>query len=189
MTLTSEQIEMLFDQLLMSTAVSKVELEALCNLAHKGLEANPDADGGYADMERRKDAAYLERNQVVAALAKCFPSGIAKTAIEGWSDDWHGCVYIDTPNGQVSWHFHDSHAYLFEGLPPYSGSWDGHSTEEKYKRLAGLSPAPASKPDKFDIGEFVSDETKAAIAAIDDNIRNARANGNMIVGAPASKGP
>lgn len=42
------------------------------------------------DMEQRKDAAYSERNQVVAALAKCFPSGVGKTAIEGWSEDWRG---------------------------------------------------------------------------------------------------
>jgi hypothetical protein len=50
-------------------------------------------------MEARKDAAYLERNMVVAALAKCFPSGVIKTAIEGWSEDWHGCVYVDLPTG------------------------------------------------------------------------------------------
>lgn len=92
------------------------------------------------DMEARKDAAYLERNQVVAALAKCFPSGVAKTAIEGWSEDWHGCVYINLPTGQVSWHFHDSQAYLFKGLPAYSGKWDGHDTDEKYRRVAALQP-------------------------------------------------
>lgn len=92
-------------------------------------------------MEARKDAAYLERNQVVAALAKCFPSGIARTAIEGWSEDWHGCVYIDLPTGQASWHFHDSHAYLFEGLPAYTKPWDEHDTPEKYRRLAALSSA------------------------------------------------
>lgn len=94
-----------------------------------------------ADMKARKDAAYLERNQVVAALAKCFPSGVARTAIEGWSEDWHGCVYIDLPTGQVSWHFHDSQAYLFDGLPAYAGQWDGHDTPEKYRRLAAM-PAP-----------------------------------------------
>lgn len=91
-------------------------------------------------MEARKDAAYLERNQVVAALAKAFPSGVARTAIEGWSEDWHGCVYIDLPTGQASWHFHDSHAYLFAGLPQYVGRWDGHTTAEKYERLAALAP-------------------------------------------------
>lgn len=89
-------------------------------------------------LRERKDGAYLERNRVVAALAKCFPSGTARTAIEGWSDDWHGCVYIDLPTGQVSWHFNDAHADLFADLPPYSGSWDGHDTDEKYRRLAEL---------------------------------------------------
>jgi len=93
------------------------------------------------DMEQRKDAAYLERNQVVAALAKCFPSGKARTAIEGWSEDWHNCVYIDLPTGQVSWHYHDSQAYLFVGVPHYLSAWDGHSTEEKYRRLAQLQAA------------------------------------------------
>lgn len=96
------------------------------------------------EMEARKDAAYLERNQVVAALAKCFPSGVARTAIEGWSEDWHGCVYIDLPTGQASWHFHDSQAHLFEGLPPYTGQWDGHDTPEKYRRLASMATCPAS---------------------------------------------
>jgi hypothetical protein len=99
---------------------------------------------GVKDMETRKDAAYLERNQVVAALAKVFPSGMARTAIEGWSEDWHGCVYIDLPTGQASWHFHDSQAYLFEGLPAYTKAWDGHTTEQKYGRLAALATMPAS---------------------------------------------
>lgn len=90
-------------------------------------------------MEARKDAAYEERNRVVAALARAFPSGVKRTAIPGWSDDWHGCVYIDLPTGQASWHYHDSHAHLFDGLPPYPGEWDGHSTEEKYRRLAALA--------------------------------------------------
>jgi len=89
-------------------------------------------------MEARKDAAYLERNQLVALVSKLFPAGTKRTAIEGWSDDWHGCVYIDLPTGQASWHYHDSQAYLFEHLPPYVGDWDGHSTEQKYERIAQL---------------------------------------------------
>jgi hypothetical protein len=87
------------------------------------------------DAAAAKDAAYLERNKLVALLAAIFPSGIARTAIEGWSDDWHGCVYIDFPWGQASWHYHDSQAHLFEHLPPYAGSWDGHTTEAKYEAI------------------------------------------------------
>lgn len=95
-----------------------------------------------AEMTARKDAAYEERNRVVAALAGVYPSGIARTAIEGWSEDWHGCVYIDLPTGQASWHYHDSQAYLFAHLPPYAGTWDGHTTPEKYERLAAAATQP-----------------------------------------------
>lgn len=88
------------------------------------------------------DNAYYERNQVVAALAKVFPSGIAKTAIDGWDEAWHNCVYIDLPTGQVSWHYHNREAHLFEGLPKYKDSWDGHDTPEKYRRLNTLARTP-----------------------------------------------
>lgn len=86
-----------------------------------------------------KDAAYSERNRVVAALARLFPSGVARTNIPDWDITWEQCVYIDLPTGQVSWHFHDSEAHLFEGLPAYTKAWDGHTTEQKYERLAGLA--------------------------------------------------
>jgi hypothetical protein len=89
-------------------------------------------------LEEQKDAAYEERNQLVAWLARCFPSGTKKTEIPGWDPEWHNCVYIDLPTGQVSWHYHDSEAWLFLGLPAYTGVWDGHSTEQKYERLAAL---------------------------------------------------
>lgn len=114
----------------------------------EGKQLAPIDQPALEEMRARKDAAYLERNQVVAALAKCFPSGIARTAIEGWSDDWHGCVYIDLPTGQVSWHFHDSQAYLFDGLPPYAGKWDGHDTPEKYRRLAAIPQAVSGLSDE-----------------------------------------
>jgi hypothetical protein len=102
------------------------------------LEVHPKFKRLAAELRARKDAAYLERNQVVAALSKMFRSGKKRTAIEGWSEDWHGCVYIDLPTGQASWHYHDSQAYLFDHLPEYQGEWDGHSTEEKYARIAAL---------------------------------------------------
>jgi len=85
------------------------------------------------------DAAYLERNQVVAALARSYPAGIAQTPIEGWAPEWWGCVYIDLPTGQASWHYHVREAHLFAGLPAYAGKWDGHTTAEKYARLARLA--------------------------------------------------
>ena len=87
-------------------------------------------------LREAKDGAYEERNRVVALLASVFPSGVKKTAIPGWHAEWHGCVYVDLPTGQASWHYHDSQAHLFTHLPPYQGDWDGHTTEIKYKRVA-----------------------------------------------------
>ena len=100
------------------------------------------AEADLAAARADKDQAYLERNRLVALLSKLFPAGTARTAIDGWSEDWHGCVYIDFPWGQASWHYHDSQAYLFAHLPPYSGSWDGHTTEQKY---AAIDAAIAGK--------------------------------------------
>lgn len=96
------------------------------------------------DMRKRKDDAYTERNRVVAAFAKLatimdWSVSVTRTAIPGWSEDWHGCVFIDTPQGQVSWHFHDSHADLFKGLPHRPATWDGHTTLQKYERLEALA--------------------------------------------------
>jgi hypothetical protein len=111
-----------------------------------------------ADMKARKDAAYLERNECVALLARMalklgWAAGLTRTAIDGWSDDWHGCVYIDLPAGQVSWHYHDSHANLFVDLPPYVRAWDGHDTPLKYARvrapLASMSTS-VSIPDDIE---------------------------------------
>lgn len=83
-----------------------------------------------------KDEAYRERNNVVAAFARLFPSGIRKTEIEGWNPEWHGCVYIDLPNGQISYHYHDNQAQLFADLPAYTKEWDGHDKATVHMRLA-----------------------------------------------------
>jgi hypothetical protein len=92
-----------------------------------------------AEAVAEKDGAYAERNQLVAYLASQFPSGTKPTNIPGWLPEWHGCVYIDTPAGQMSWHYHDSQAGLFAHTPPYTGEWDGHATETKYARLAAIT--------------------------------------------------
>lgn len=81
-----------------------------------------------------------DRSRVVALLATIFPAVQRKTAIEGWRDDWHNCVYLLTQCGQVSWHYHDSHAHLFEHVKEAPGDfeWDGHDTEEKWARVEDL---------------------------------------------------
>ena len=94
--------------------------------------------------QEASDSAYRERNQVVAALAKQFPSVVTKTDIPGWDPAWHNCVYITLPTGQASWHFHDNDSDLFRDIPRGEMKWDGHTTPEKYERLDKLKIGEAS---------------------------------------------
>lgn len=96
-------------------------------------------DKQLAELRAEKDGAYLERNHLVAALSKLYPSGLRITNIPGWSADWHGCCMIDLPTGQISYHFHDSQAHLFAHLKPYAGEWDGHDKDTVHARLAALA--------------------------------------------------
>lgn len=84
------------------------------------------------------DAAYAERNAVVLAFARMavmwgWRVGVLRDDAE---PDWPVLV-IDTHSGQVSWHFKADE--LPEGeFDPYPGEWDGHTTPEKYARLARI---------------------------------------------------
>lgn len=128
-------------------------------------------------LREKKDAAYLERNRCVALIARMavamgLPVAVTKTSIEGWSEEWHGCIFIGLPTGQVSWHYHDSQAHLFEGLPRREEAWDGHDTPEKYRRVAeAFRPAPsaAARP-----GPHGVDDAYIAIFAAQEEARAIR---------------
>lgn len=100
----------------------------------------------FARAQQAKDGAYAERNMVVGALVALavnqgWTVGLAihDPMDAAWEDEWRNIVFIDLPTGQVSWHVHDAQMSLFRSLPWYAGEWDGHTTPEKYKRLAALS--------------------------------------------------
>ena len=109
-------------------------------------------------LTKEKDQAYSERNRLVAALSKLFPSHLSRhPESEVWDNDWRWivCIHIPTdsdwdghPNmailerQQVSWHIHDSELHMFNHLGYYDATklrdsckYDGHTTEEKYMRL------------------------------------------------------
>jgi len=117
----------------MHTALSKTATEMLNMYADVSKLTDT-----LQSLHERSERAYAERNLLVRFLACIFPSGIRRTNIEGWEPQWCNCVYVDTPEGQMSWHYHDAQASLFANLPPYQGAWDGHTTQEKYARLGRL---------------------------------------------------
>ena len=127
----------------MSRAVSVLD-------AWKGeLSDNTDRSFHRDHLRARKDEAFTERNRVVALLARMarelgWRAGIGTHEDkpgEAWDPEWRTIVCIDMPNRQASWHLHDRDAHLLEGLPRYEGTWDGHTTEEKYQRVAALAAA------------------------------------------------
>lgn len=98
------------------------------------------AEGRIVELEEWKNRAYSERDKLVAALSKLFPASLElHPENEAWEDDWRWIVFIDLPTGQATWHIHDSELPMFDHLPRLAGrKWDGHTTEEKYQRLADL---------------------------------------------------
>ncbi|SDM76817.1 WDGH domain-containing protein [Streptomyces wuyuanensis] len=89
--------------------------------------------------EQERDGAYRERAQLVAHLASIYPSHIGYT--DRSAPDW-AVVIVQTPTGQMSWHVAPSDMDLFEHVPrsrPGGPGWDGHTTEQKYKRLRALT--------------------------------------------------
>lgn len=105
------------------------------------------------DMERRKDEAYTERNRLVALLSKLWPAHLAQHGDDpSWSEDWRTIVCIHSPQGQLTWHVHDSHVPLFAHLPDGDNHWDGHTTEEKYRRI-----------DSFENGSVIVSEASTSV--------------------------
>jgi hypothetical protein len=90
-----------------------------------------------AEVTTERDKAYRERAALVAYLAACHPS---QWADEG--SDWP-IVYVQTPAGQMSWHIARADQGLFGHVRPIgegpAPQWDGHTTEQKYERLAELT--------------------------------------------------
>lgn len=78
---------------------------------------------------------YRERAALVAHLAACKPHHWVEDPAE---PDWP-VILIFTEAGQLSWHISKDDLDLFpaENPPPIGEepAWDGHTTEEKYRRL------------------------------------------------------
>lgn len=80
---------------------------------------------------------YRERARLVAFLACEFESYLAPPS--DVEPGFSFAVYIDTPEGQLSWHIADEDLDLFGHVVRRDRHyWDGHSTETKYKRLSNL---------------------------------------------------
>jgi len=123
----------------------------------EGLRELVKSDKTIEELEKQKQQAYWERNQLVAALSKLFPSKLARHPDDDsdWEDDWRNIVVIDLPPNatvyadsdkqpddiQMTWHIHDHDLPMFDHLQYQEHWWDGHTTDEKYRRLRLLRTA------------------------------------------------
>lgn len=88
------------------------------------------------------DELYRERAQLVALLSSQYRSKIVYNSDP--STDWP-IVFVEAPTGQLSWYINPNDMDLFEHVVPtvYLNEgervWDGHSTEEKYRRIRKLT--------------------------------------------------
>lgn len=100
-----------------------------------------DLEKELIEIEKVKNNAYRERNELVALISKLFPAYKTRhPEDEEWEDDWRWIIVIDLPTGQVSWHIHDDEISLFSHLQEGVNSWDGHDNKEKYKRIRRFKP-------------------------------------------------
>ena len=86
---------------------------------------------------------YRERHHLIAHLAAAYPSVLVYRA-DPDAPDWP-VIFIDLPTGQVSWHINPEDLDLFEHVTVGTGTWDGHTTDEKYARLDAHTRALAQK--------------------------------------------
>lgn len=133
------------DEHLVALGLAGIEAATAAEADHVG-----DANEMVESLRAQKDAAYTERDRLVCALSKVFPSHLSRhpDSDESWDDDWRWIVFVNLPTGQASWHIHDSERPWFEHLAVVEGNpWDGHTTEEKYQRVDALKPAEAAPSD------------------------------------------
>lgn len=114
-------------------------------LVRRYLEIQVRAEAGNADAER--DAVYRERAHLVALLAAQYPAGYMPDRVPG--SGWR-IVYVALPTGQCSWHISpDDWRDLFQPLElPVGTRWDGHTTEEKYRRIREHTAQVAQEADE-----------------------------------------
>lgn len=102
-------------------------------------EMQRKADEKILEHRNQRDAAYHERNQLVAFLSRIYPSHLAQHPTDpAWDPEWCNIVCIHAPCGQMCWHIHANEVPLFTGLGYAPNDWDGHTIAEKYERLAKL---------------------------------------------------
>ena len=105
------------------------------------------ANAAIMGLMKQNDEVYRERDKLVAALTKLFPSHLTRHKEmpgENWDPLWLNVVCVHLPTGQATWHIHLSELAWFSHLGRIKmqcEGYNGYTTEEKYQRLFRLPVA------------------------------------------------
>jgi hypothetical protein len=99
-----------------------------------------DQQGQINDLTTERDGAYRERARLIALLAAMTPKAVITPAEDTDEPGWQ-IIYLLIGGRQASWHIAPRDADLFEHVKHVNSMdpltiWDGHTTEEKYARIA-----------------------------------------------------
>ncbi len=87
---------------------------------------------------KAKTLAYHERNKMCAVFSLLMKERGYDSFLWPESDAWW-VLFVYTPFGQVSWHLPQREAIELYWVPTAeTNPWDGHTTEEKYRRIEAL---------------------------------------------------
>lgn len=82
---------------------------------------------------------FQERNELLGLLTKFYPAHVCRPTpgTESVLCPWIVCIHF--PTGQCTWHITEKQREtIFKHLIEQPNHWDGHTTAEKYRRLAQL---------------------------------------------------
>lgn len=102
-----------------------------------------------ANAKRRRAQmarVYGQRDELLVVLSKLWPAVLMPTkreaAVAGTDQDWLWSLRIDAPMGQLVYPLSNASAALFGHLASEAANdWDGHTAEERSKRLASFMPS------------------------------------------------
>jgi hypothetical protein len=86
----------------------------------------------YHDLQKN----YEQRNALAfATVGLCAAEGLkVGIRVDPENPQWP-VLYVELPTGQISWH-----------LPAHEKAWDGHTTDDKYKRIHEFQTMMGVKP-------------------------------------------
>lgn len=94
--------------------------------------------------EAERDGAYRERAQLLAWIAFLHDGHAFITTATDIDEPGWQLLFLHVAGRQLSWHIHPRDAELFAHIQEVPAGhpavqWDGHTTEQKYERIRGLT--------------------------------------------------